>query len=72
MKKFLFFILAIIVFLMVLVCGILYGVLWVLQLSCRTLMLLFEKGMDWVDKNITHKLSSKRRDQDDEEAQSKT
>ena len=72
MKKFLFFILAIIVFLIVLVCGLLYGVLWVLQLSCRTLMLLFEKGMDWVDKNITRKLSSKRRDQNDEAAQSKT
>jgi hypothetical protein len=30
-----------------------YGVLYVLQLLFRTINLQFEKGLRWVDKNIT-------------------
>lgn len=53
MRNFLYTIIALFIFPICLIAGLLYGVLYVLQLLFRTINLKIEKGMRWVDKNIT-------------------
>lgn len=52
-KRFLYFIAAILIVPIVTVGAVMYGVLYVLQLLFRMIVLQLEKGMNWVDKNIT-------------------
>ena len=33
--------------------AIVYGILYLIQLCCRTINIYLEKGMRWIDKNIT-------------------
>jgi hypothetical protein len=56
MKNFLYYMLAIIIFPIAIVSGVLYGVLFVLELLCRTIMIVLDDGMSWVDRNITSNL----------------
>lgn len=53
MKKFLCTIIAALLIPIIFVGILIYVVLYVLQLLCRTINLQLEKGMRWVDKNIT-------------------
>ena len=53
MKVFLYTGLACILMPFMLVGTLIYGLLYVLQLLFRTINLQFEKGMRWIDKNIT-------------------
>lgn len=56
MKRFLYNMAAMFIIPIVLIGAILYGVLYVLQLLFRTIILYFEKGMTWVDRNITRNM----------------
>ena len=56
MKSFLYTILACTLVPIVLVCAIIYCILHILQLLFRTINLQFDKGMVWIDKNITPNL----------------
>lgn len=53
MKGLLYTVLACILLPFILVGALIYGLLYVLQLLFRTINLQFEKGMRWIDKNIT-------------------
>ena len=53
MKKILYTILACFLMPFILVGAVIYAILYVLQLLFRTINLQFEKGMRWIDKNIT-------------------
>lgn len=53
MKSFLYTIMACFLIPIILVGALIYSVLYVLQLLFRTINLQFEKGMRWIDKNIT-------------------
>ena len=53
MKKFLCNIAASFLLPIIVIGSGIYGVLYVLQLLFRTINLQFEKGLRWVDKNIT-------------------
>ena len=53
MKGLLYTVLACILIPFILVGALIYGLLYVLQLLFRTINLQFEKGMRWIDKNIT-------------------
>lgn len=53
MKKFLYTILACFLMPFILVGAVIYAILYVLQLLFRAINLQFEKGMRWIDKNIT-------------------
>ena len=53
MKNFLYTLLACVLMPIILVGAVVYGTLYVLQLLFRTINLYLEKGMRWVDKNIT-------------------
>ena len=53
MKKFLYTILGCFLMPFILVGAVIYAILCILQLLFRTINLQFEKGMQWVDKNIT-------------------
>ena len=41
---------------LVIIGSIVYGILYLIQLFCRTIMIYFEKGITWIDKNITSNL----------------
>ena len=56
MKKILYTILACILIPFILVGAVIYTILYVLQLLFRTINLQFEKGMSWIDKNITQNI----------------
>ena len=56
MKKFLYTILASFLIPFILIGAMIYGLLYVLQLLFRTINLQFEKGMRWIDRNITPNL----------------
>ena len=56
MKRFLYNMAAIFIIPIVLIGAILYGVLYVLQLLFRTIILYLDKGMTWVDRNITQNM----------------
>ena len=56
MKKFIYTLIAIILFPIVCVAMAIYGLLYVLQLLFRTINLWIESGMRWVDRNITPNL----------------
>ena len=53
MKKFLYTILACFILPLVIISVIVYGILYLIQLCCRTINIYLEKGMKWIDKNIT-------------------
>lgn len=53
MKKILYTILVCFLMPFILVGAVIYAILCVLQLLFRTINLQFEKGMMWIDKNIT-------------------
>lgn len=53
MKNFLYTITACLLIPIILVGALIYAVLYVLQLLFRTINLQLEKGMRWVDRNIT-------------------
>ena len=56
MKKFLYTIAACIILPLSLVGAVIYCIAYVLQLLCRTINIGLDKGMRWVDKNITPNL----------------
>lgn len=56
MKNFLYTMAAMFIIPIVLIGVILYGVSYVLQLLFRTIILYLDKGMNWVDKNITQNI----------------
>ena len=56
MKRFLYTMAAMFIIPIVLIGAILYGVLYVLQLLFRTIILYLDKGMTWVDRNITQNM----------------
>lgn len=56
MKDFLYTMAAIFIMPIVLIGAVIYSVLYVLQLLCRTIILYLEKGMTWVDRNITRNM----------------
>lgn len=56
MKNFLFVTAGILVLPGVFICMAIYGALYILQLLFRTINLQIEKGMIWVDKNITQNI----------------
>ena len=56
MKRFLYNMAAMFIIPIVLIGAILYGVLYVLQLLFRTIILYLDKGMTWVDRNITQNM----------------
>ena len=56
MKKLIYTILAGFLLPIIFVGAVIYGVAYVLQLLFRTINLQLEKGMRWVDKNITPNL----------------
>ena len=56
MKKFLYTMAAMFIVPIVLIGAILYGVSYVLQLLLRTIILYLDKGMTWVDRNITQNM----------------
>lgn len=53
MKKFLYTIIASFLIPVVFIGAVIYAILYVLQLLFRTILLQFDKGMTWIDKNIT-------------------
>lgn len=53
MKNFLYSIVAILILPIVLMGVLIYGVSYVLELVFRTIMICIDKGMSWVNKNIT-------------------
>lgn len=53
MKNFLYTLLACVLMPIILVGAVVYGTLYVLQLLFRTINLYLEKGMRWIDRNIT-------------------
>lgn len=55
-KRFLYFMAAILIMPIVITGAVIYGVLYVLQLLFRIIVLQLEKGMHWVDKNITENI----------------
>ena len=56
MKKFLYNMAAIFIIPIVLIGAVICGVLYVLQLLFRTILLYLDKGMTWVDRNITQNM----------------
>lgn len=56
MKKFLYTMAAMFIIPIVLIGAILYDVSYILQLLFRTIILYLEKGMTWVDRNITQNI----------------
>lgn len=56
MKRFLYTMAAMFIIPIVLIGAILYGVSYVLQLLFRTIILYLDKGMTWVDRNITQNM----------------
>ena len=56
MKKFLYTFLACFIFPITIMCAILYGFLYLIQLLCRTINIYLEKGMRYIDKHITSNL----------------
>lgn len=56
MKRFLYNMAAMFIIPIVLIGAILYGILYVLQLLFRTIILYLDKGMTWVDRNITQNM----------------
>lgn len=56
MKRFLCTMAAMFIIPIVLIGAILYGVSYVLQLLFRTIILYLDKGMTWVDRNITQNM----------------
>lgn len=56
MKRFLYTMAAIFIIPIVLIGAIIYGVSYVLQLLFRTIILYLDKGMIWVDRNITQNM----------------
>lgn len=56
MKRFLYNMVAMFIIPIVLIGAILYGVSYILQLLFRTIILYLEKGMTWVDRNITQNM----------------
>lgn len=55
-RKFLYTIIACFILPIAIIGGIIYGILCVIQLCCRTIIIYLERGMEWVDKNITPNL----------------
>jgi len=56
MKKFLYTIIACFLIPVVFIGAAIYVILYVLQLLFRTILLQFDKGMTWIDKNITQNI----------------
>ena len=56
MKRFLYTIIACFILPMIFLGAIVYGVLYLIQLCCRTINIYLERGMRWIDKNITSNL----------------
>lgn len=56
MKNFLYSLIAIVIFPIICIAMVIYGLLYVLQLLFRTINLWIESGMRWVDRNITPNL----------------
>ena len=56
MKSFLYTILSCFILPIVIISIIIYGILYLIQLCCRTINIYIEKGMNWIDKNITPNL----------------
>lgn len=56
MKRFLYTIAAIFIFPIVLICAVIYSILYILQLLIRIILIQFDKGMRWIDKNITQNI----------------
>lgn len=56
MKRFLYTMATMFIIPIVLIGAILYGVSYVLQLLFRTIILYLDKGMTWVDRNITQNM----------------
>lgn len=56
MKRFLYTMVAMFIIPIVLIGAILYGVSYILQLLFRTIILYLDKGMTWIDRNITQNM----------------
>ncbi len=56
MKSFLYTILSCFILPIAIISIIIYGILYLIQLCCRTINIYIEKGMNWIDKNITPNL----------------
>ena len=56
MKKFLYAIISCFILPLVIIGSIVYGILYLIQLFCRTIIIYLAKGMTWIDKNITSNL----------------
>ena len=56
MKRFLYTMAAYFILPIMFIGGVVYGVSYALQLLLRAINLLIDKGMKWVDKNITANL----------------
>ena len=52
MKSFLYTIIACFILPLTIIGCIVYGILYVIQLCCRTINIYLERGMNWIDKNI--------------------
>ena len=56
MKKFLYKIIACFLIPFIFIGAAIYVILYVLQLLFRTILLQFDKGMTWIDENITQNI----------------
>lgn len=55
-KSFLYTIISCFILPLVIIGGIVYGILYLIQLFCKTIIIYLDKGMIWIDENITSNL----------------
>ena len=56
MKSFLYTIISCFILPLMIIGSIVCGILYLIQLFCRTILIYFGKGMTWIDENITSNL----------------
>lgn len=56
MKSFLYTIISCFILPIAIISIIIYGILYLIQLFCRTIIIYLDKGMTWIDENITSNL----------------